>query len=198
MMDIGGRAHSRGRKTLARVRAAVTAVPKTGPALAEELGLGRTTVDSWLKVLESEGAAVRSPLGWRVPFVVPAAVVAVMERFAAVEPLVGVWRRVPEVEEGEDDEGCDVLAVRFAAMCPQLGPQNVKVTFDRPWVDYHVWTALTTGGAVWNVDWTARQYHNLEDPPVRWQQSLPCPLVWPTEVVGYHPVLGAPATIESC
>jgi len=49
-------------------------------------------------------------------------------------------------------------------------------------------------GCVLDVDYTARQFHNLEWPPAPEHQDLPCPLIWPAD--GRHPVCGSYATLR--
>lgn len=112
-------------------------------------------------------------------------------RFAQREPLVDVWRRVPDIDDGEDNEACETLAPRFTAYALEhdLDARTIKAQFDRPFVDTHAWTAIRVADDVINVDWTARQFHDLWVPSQSWLQDLPCPLVWVGERV-YHPLLG--------
>jgi len=48
-----------------------------------------------------------------------------------------------------------------------------------------------------NVDWTARQFHNLEQPHAPQHQDLPCPLIWESDRPGepVHPVTGTYAVL---
>lgn len=105
-------------------------------------------------------------------------------RFVVSEPMADVWRRYPDVTEAEDEatDGCACVSMseRFAALSG--GTVIVGEDPDTGWSDRHAWTRV----AGWNVDWTARQFHNLEHPPSPAHADLPCPLVWRGE---QHPVV---------
>jgi len=118
-----------------------------------------------------------------------------LAEFAAQEPLVAVWRQVPDVPEDADAEACDVLAPRFTAWCNSHGFAAWTVMaqdFPHPLTDYHYWTSVRASQDAWvRVDWTARQFHNLEYPRNPAHADLPCPLLW---IGAEHPVLGLAGT----
>lgn len=115
---------------------------------------------------------------------------ALLAAFEQADPRVQVWKRVPDVEEGADDEACEELSAAFTAFCLDRGHQAETL-----WVEgfvedahYHCWTRVVVAGVTWSVDWTARQFHNLENPEAPEHQDLPCPLYWRTDQLD-HPVL---------
>lgn len=119
-----------------------------------------------------------------------------LEAFAAQEPLVAVWRLVPDVPEDADNEACDILSPRFTAFCRSRGLDAHTVRaedFPHPLTDYHWWTSVRVGPDSWaQVDWTARQFYNLDYPHNPAHADLPCPMVW---VGAEHPVLGRAGAI---
>lgn len=114
--------------------------------------------------------------------------------FAASQPKLDIWRRYPDVAEAEDDYtdhfACEEVSALFATFARQHGWDAVVILAEgaeEPFADYHAWVRLTRGAEAHDVDWTARQYHNLRenDEAVLFR---PWPLVWvPT---GGHPIAG--------
>lgn len=124
--------------------------------------------------------------------------------FAAAEPRLDIWRRYPDISEAEDaltdSFACEAVSALFAAYAGSQGWRAVTVRAEgaeAPLADYHVWVRLTCEGRSVDVDWTARQYHNLHRPEGRDEAvlALPWPLVWPA--TGQHPVVGKFATFGS-
>lgn len=125
--------------------------------------------------------------------------------FTASEPRLDLWRRWPDVSPAEDDLSdsfaCEQISESFTAFARGHGWTAVTVAADEaatPFVDYHRWTRLLLGPELWDVDWTARQYHNLHrigggDPKVL---GLPWPLVWEADDEN-HPVAGRFARMRS-
>jgi hypothetical protein len=114
--------------------------------------------------------------------------------FVAATPKADIWRRYPDVSSAEDDAtdtyACEALAAAFADFAAGLGV-SARVVYaedaEEPFVDYHVWTRVETTDGVRDVDWTARQYHNLDG--VRDAAlDAPWPLVWPPSDA--HPLAG--------
>jgi hypothetical protein len=119
----------------------------------------------------------------------PLTVEALTYGFRAVEPrLTEAWSRYPE--GGADlDEACETLTKLFTDYARTVGVEAVTIVAgldpDRE-VEYHLWTRLRLNGRLVNVDWTARQFENLEWPPNPAHQDLPCPLIWEGDS---HPVV---------
>lgn len=95
------------------------------------------------------------------------------------QPMADVWSRYPAVSELENDAtdevACQTMSDWFAGTMPgALVVVGSASPF--PLVGEHVWVTLSYAG--WNVDWTARQFHNLHDPAWEAHADLPCPLVW--------------------
>jgi hypothetical protein len=110
-------------------------------------------------------------------------------------PSIQVWRRFGPDSTGEEIEQtygyeCDAVARDFASALSAQRLRNVALVQG----DDHWWTRVTIpDGRVVNVDWTARQFHNLERPPSPRHANLPCPLVWLTGEQfpeDTHPVTG--------
>ncbi|MFJ2662507.1 hypothetical protein [Arthrobacter koreensis] len=118
--------------------------------------------------------------------------------FAASDPRLDLWRRWPAVSDAEDafsDQfACQEVSESFTAFARSHGWGAVTVEgaeAEHPAADYHYWTRLLRGEDLVDVDWTARQYHNLHvisgrDPKVL---NLPWPLVWEADDE-IHPVAG--------
>lgn len=120
--------------------------------------------------------------------------------FRRSQPDLGIWERYPDVSAAEDARtdtyACDQLSALFTDFCLAQGVAAVRVSADgalQAFADYHLWTRVFVDGESFDVDWTARQYHNLQQPPVPEHADLPCPLVWAADDV--HPVVGAFRTV---
>lgn len=124
-----------------------------------------------------------------------------LDGFIASDPRLEIWRHYPDITE-EDDAvtdgwACESVSAQFAAFARDHGWDAGVVHGEDPETPMaadHVWVGLRRGETVVDVDWTARQYHNLyveqgHDPRVL---GLPWPLVWaPHAVAGNtHPVVG--------
>lgn len=127
---------------------------------------------------------------------------AALDAFAASEPRIDIWRRYPHITEYEDeatdDYACDQVSRQLAVFLAARD-FDVQVTVageaDHPMACEHVWVTVSTPAGPLNVDFTARQYHNLEHPPAPEHQNLPCPMVW-AGAGNSHPVVGAFAQIS--
>lgn len=114
--------------------------------------------------------------------------------FATATPMIDVWRRYPDITPDEDDRtdawACQQASEEFVAFARAHGFHAVLITVaePRPPEYDHYWSRVDNT----NVDWTARQYHNLKHPPAAKHQDLPCPLTWPAGEP--HPILGPDAT----
>ena len=118
--------------------------------------------------------------------------------FQTSNPKLDIWRRYTDISEDEDeatdDWACGEVSEEFAAYAQSQGweAEIVEAVSEHPMADEHVWVHLHRGGTVTAVDWTARQYHNLDeisrDPKVL---GAPWPLTWdPRESPGEHPLMG--------
>lgn len=124
------------------------------------------------------------------------------------DPRLGIWNRYPDVSDADDAYtdtwACEQVSSEFTAFARSHGwdaewirgadPEN-PLAFD------HSWVRLTRDAFVVDVDWTARQFHNLNvvygyDSDVL---SLPWPLVWDPSVAGpdTHPIAGRFASASS-
>lgn len=119
--------------------------------------------------------------------------------FVSSDPRLDIWRRYPDITEDEDeatdDWACGEVSAQFADWARGQGwdAETVTAQSHDPWADEHVWVALRRNGKVTAVDFTARQYHNLNeisrDPKVL---GAPWPLTWdPAESPGVHPLMGS-------
>lgn len=135
-----------------------------------------------------------------------AELIGLLQGFIDAEPRLDVWRRYPDITEAEDDYtdtwACAQVSGQFAAFAREQGWQVVVVHADEPEQPLafdHAWVRLTRDGRSTDVDWTARQFHNLyaaegHDPNVL---SLPWPLAWDPAVIAPedHLIVGRYATI---
>ena len=115
--------------------------------------------------------------------------------FRAVTPKLDVWERYPDLTAEEDaltDRwACEVVSrecVRFLRAVGIHADLIHAADAEHPWHDEHYWVRIP-GPQSADIDFTARQFHNLEHPPRPEHQDLPCPMVWATN--GQHPVAGA-------
>ncbi|MGK3708638.1 hypothetical protein [Arthrobacter sp. IK3] len=122
-----------------------------------------------------------------------------LEGFTGTDPRLDIWRRYPEISDDEDeatdDWACGEVSEQFAAYAREHDweAEVVEALAEHPMADLHVWVHLHRAGRTIAVDWTARQYHNLNeisrDPKVL---SAPWPLTWdPEEQPDEHPLMGA-------
>ncbi|MET4143861.1 hypothetical protein [Arthrobacter sp. UYCo732] len=129
-----------------------------------------------------------------------------LNSFIASDPRLGIWRRYPDISEAEDDHtdswACEEVSAEFAAFARDLGWDAAVVHGvdpEAPLAFDHAWVRLTRDGDVTDVDWTARQYHNLFIPDGHDQTvlDLPWPLAWDKGVVGInaHLIVGEFAAV---
>ena len=120
--------------------------------------------------------------------------------FTASDPRLDIWRRYPDISWEEDEAtdywACEEVSAQFAEYARARGvdAQVFTAIADHEWADRHAWVCISAGGQVTAVDFTARQYHNLNtdggrDPEV---MAAPWPLVWDQESSGgVHPLMGS-------
>jgi hypothetical protein len=125
--------------------------------------------------------------------------------FPDAEPKVAVWEQFPHGTEEENEVtyqwGPREASEAFARFLTERGiPASIVHAQDSP-VPFHSelhWVRTEVDGRVVNVDWTARQFYNLEHPPQPVHADLPCPMVWLTGVsfpADAHPVTGKYGTV---
>lgn len=115
--------------------------------------------------------------------------------FEEATPNIGIWKRWPEVSQEEDEFtdtwACESVASEFAEFLQARGVQARLVRgedSEHPMHDSHCWVRVSCAAGEMDVDWTARQFYDLEWPPDENHQDLPCPLIWPAG--DGHPVSG--------
>lgn len=120
---------------------------------------------------------------------------AVVRQFACSDERLSIWARYPHVTRDEDaltdGYACQQASEDFARATTAHGLRAVVIHAGDPEdanLDEHFWTRVWVDGVEVDVDWTARQYHNLEHPPSPRHANLPFPLVW--TATGQHPVAG--------
>ncbi|GHE80841.1 hypothetical protein GCM10017786_08860 [Amycolatopsis deserti] len=141
----------------------------------------------------------------------PRSIRAAIEKFEAL-PMIGIWRGYPRVSQGE-------LRMTFeAGWDPESVAQTFAITLLENEVAGEVFliygdesTRYSAGGDHWwvrivlpsqqeiNIDWTARQFYNLEQPHAPQHRDLPCPLIWQSDRPGepVHPVTGTYLLLKS-
>lgn len=121
--------------------------------------------------------------------------------YASSDPRLDIWKRYPDISETDDAYtdrwACENVSAEFVAFARSRGWDAVSVhgvDSYQPLAMDHCWVRLSTAEGFLDVDWTARQYHNLFnqdglDPDVL---SLPWPLTWDPVTVGpkAHLVVG--------
>lgn len=134
---------------------------------------------------------------------------ALLAAYPEHDRRLDIWRRYPDISEEENDftdyYACKTICEEFAAFAREKGWKAVIIAAEgakHPHADYHYWVRLTppwTDAAIADVDWTARQFHNLEvpeghDPVVL---NRPWPLIWNPELWGdEHPLAGEFRTVR--
>jgi hypothetical protein len=133
---------------------------------------------------------------------------AALNSFADTDPRLEIWRRYPNVTSGEDQEidtyACEQVSKAFAQHAAAHGLRVWCVQADgacTPFIGEHWWTVVLVGDEVRHVDWTARQFHNLECPPNPQHANIPFPLLWASSwrhlVAGrFASILTTPVTAE--
>jgi hypothetical protein len=131
---------------------------------------------------------------------------ALLNAYIDADPRLAIWSRYPNVSEEEDDYtdgwACEQVSAEFAAFaCTRGWDAAVVHGVDpgHPLAFDHAWARLTRDGKTTDVDWTARQFHNLfvpdgRDPAVL---TLPWPLAWsPTAIAPEdHVIVGTYAAL---
>jgi hypothetical protein len=120
-----------------------------------------------------------------------------LEEYKGCSGKLDIWRRYPDITEEEDaltdSWACEHVSADFALFARRRGWGAVVIYAEEasePLIDYHAWVRLTRGTESVDVDWTARQYHNLHKPGHdEAVLALAWPLVWPSGDT--HPVAGA-------
>lgn len=124
-----------------------------------------------------------------------------LDSYIASDSRLEIWRQYPDISDEDDDYtdgwACEEVSAEFAAFARELGWDAAAVHGKDPAAPLafdHAWVRLLRHGKTFDVDWTARQYHNLHDhdghdPAVL---TLPWPLTWDPIVVGVdaHPIVG--------
>jgi hypothetical protein len=122
------------------------------------------------------------------------------------DPRLHIWRQYPDISEDDDNYtdrwACQEVSTEFVAFARARGWDAALVHAEDPEEGLafdHYWVRLTGLDYITDVDWTARQYHNLFEPGGRDPNvlSLPWPLAWAPHVVGpdAHLIVGRYATI---
>ncbi|MEO3931396.1 hypothetical protein WMO79_01095 [Micrococcaceae bacterium Sec7.4] len=117
--------------------------------------------------------------------------------YKASDPRLDIWRRYPDISEAEDQltDGfaCKQVSEGFAEFAWGQGWNALAVLAEGaedPMADDHAWVRIRDGLWSYDVDFTARQYHNLHRPEGHDSAvlALSWPLVWVYR--GEHPVVG--------
>jgi hypothetical protein len=128
---------------------------------------------------------------------VPAVLADLIDAWRDSEPMADIWSRYPFLTDDEDEStdsvACETMSARFADYLAANEVTAHVVYTDgalAPFADYHVWVRVELPERTLDIDWTARQYHNLEVGPdgTDWVLDEPHPLVW--EASDTHPVAG--------
>ena len=125
----------------------------------------------------------------------PSSLVQALVEFANRNPYVREWAVYPDVSERMDNEmpDCVGMSEAFVRFLRERGFRAEVIEADEspdPWVDFHRWPRVWVKDQAFNIDWVARQYHNLDpgDYPGHDLDGLPCPLIWTGDSPA-HPVV---------
>lgn len=131
---------------------------------------------------------------------------AALRRFPTMHQMLAVWRHYPHVSAEEHEatfqwacRQASDLFVEFLAGRGIAARTVLAADAHIPFHDYHWWVRIDCAIGTVNVDWTARQFHDLEHPPHPAHQDLPFPLVWvsaPLYPHDTHPVSGRYGTVH--
>lgn len=135
----------------------------------------------------------------------PPALRTALRWFPGAHPMLTVWREYPHVS-GADHEAtfrwaCRQASELFVSFLAERGVTARLVLAAHayaPFHDYHWWVRTDCAAGTVNVDWTARQFHDLEHPPHPAHRDLPFPLVWlsaPPFPPDTHPASGRYRTV---
>lgn len=117
---------------------------------------------------------------------VPFSILRAITEFSETNEYVPYWERYPHIPPEIDETlpACFTLSEQFTRFARDHDLDAVTIEASHALdelVDIHRWTRVSDGETLFNVDWTARQFHNLHWPPAPEHQDLPCPLVWDGE-----------------
>lgn len=130
-----------------------------------------------------------------------------LQAYIDSEPRLSIWRNYPDISEADDEiaDGwaCKSVSAEFAAFARAQGWDAAVVHGEDPDEGLafdHYWVRLSRPGTVRDVDWTARQFHDLfapngHDPKVL---SLSWPLAWAPHLVEQpgHLIVGTYARVS--
>lgn len=89
-----------------------------------------------------------------------------------------------EEEEPDDLPACEGMSRAFRDHLRAHGVHDPHVVqadqAEHEWADYHQFTRVPHPEGDFNIDWTARQFRNLDNPvkPEHYEQTEQVPLVW--------------------
>ena len=113
----------------------------------------------------------------------PASLERAVNEFFEHNEYAREWAVYPDVTEEMDETmpACHGMSEEFVRFLRARGFRAEVIEADQslhPDADYHRWARVSVRDDTFNVDWTARQYHNLVWPLAPELQALPCPMVW--------------------
>jgi hypothetical protein len=134
------------------------------------------------------------------------ALLDLLNAYISSDPRLQIWANYPDITEAQDEQtdtwACEQVSAEFAAFARALGWDASVVRADEPEATMafeHAWVRVTRDGVTTDVDWTARQFHNLfveggHDPAVL---ALPWPLAWAPAAIApeHHPIVGTYAAL---
>lgn len=137
---------------------------------------------------------------------VPQPLLVALLEFPDTHPMVEAWQNYPNVSGAEKTRtyhwGPEEVSQAFVAFLAARGVSSRVVhALDSPVpLHYsHSWVAVQVADRVVNVDWTARRFFTLDQPPQPLPADLPSPLVWLTDEsfpADTHPVTGRYGTVD--
>lgn len=133
-------------------------------------------------------------------------IAALLQAYIESDPRLTIWRHYPDISDADDDYtdrwACQEVSSEFVAFARSRGWNAALVHAEDPDEGFafdHFWARLTGPGFIADIDWTARQYHNLHelDGHDETVLSLPWPLRWDPAAAGNssHPVVGGYAQL---
>jgi len=134
------------------------------------------------------------------------ALTALIGAYIASEPRLDIWRRYPDVSGAEDELtdsfACIQVSAGFAEFARARGWEATVLLAEgaeHPMADHHAWVRILDARWYIDVDFTARQYHNLHRVEGRDHAVLAqsWPLVWDAAYRDGHPVAGRFANIST-
>jgi hypothetical protein len=129
-----------------------------------------------------------------------------LNAYIEADQRLQIWRFYPDITELQDEYtdqwACEQVSAEFAAFARARGWEAAVVRGSEPGHPMafdHAWVRLTRDGQGTDVDWTARQFHNLFEPAGRDRNvlSLPWPLVWSPAAIApeHHLIVGTYAAL---